>query len=83
MNTIYYSRRHELTKGKFVIPFSTHEIEGINTDCRPHERTDTENRLLGNVADRITLALQNRGFVVQLVNFRNMSITAIQKEVLQ
>ena len=83
MNTIHLNKKQELQPGKFVIPFSTHEIEGINTDCRPHERTDTENRLLGNVADRITLALQNRGFVVQLVNFRNMSITAVNTEVLQ
>ena len=82
MNTIFFSKRYEFQRGRFVIPFSTHEIEGINTDCRPHERTDTENRLLGCVADRITLALQNRGFEVVGVNFRNMAITAMKTEVL-
>lgn len=82
MNTIYFSERHELTKGKFVIPFSCSDIKGINTECRPHERTDIENKVLGSAADRITLVLQKHGYSVELVNFRNMAITAVQTEVL-
>ena len=77
MNTIFLSRKHELTPGRFVIPFTTDEIKGINIECRPHERTDTENKVLGIVWDRITLALQNRGFEVVNVNFRNMAVTAV------
>ena len=82
MNTILFSKRQELQRGRFVIPFTCTDITGIDTECRPHERTDAENRVLGTAADRITLALQKRGFEVVGVNFRNMSITAVQTEVL-
>ena len=82
MNTILFSKRHELQRGRFVIPFTCTDITGIDTECRPHERTDAENRVLGTAADRITLALQKRGFEVVGVNFRNMSITALKTEVL-
>lgn len=81
MNTILFSKRHELQPGRFVIPFTCSDIKGINTECRPHERSDAANRLLGNAADRITLALQNLGFEVVGVNFRNMAITAVQTKV--
>lgn len=82
MNTILFSKRHELQPGRFVIPFTCSDIVGIDTECRPAERTDAANRLLGNAADRITLALQNRGYEVVFVNFRNMAITAVKTEVL-
>ena len=78
MNTIHFSKKQELQSGKFVIPFSCSDIVGINTNCRPHERTDTENRLLGAVWDRITLVLQKHGFEVQMVNFRNMTVSAVK-----
>ena len=79
MNTIHFSKKQELQSGKFVIPFSCSDIVGINTNLRPAERTDTENRLLGTVWDRITLVLEKHGFEVQMVNFRNMAITATIK----
>ena len=81
MNTIFYSKKQEIRPNTFVIPFTCTDITGIDTDCRPHERTDAENRVLGTAADRITLALQKRGFEVVGVNFRNMAITAVQTEV--
>ena len=78
MNTIHFSKRYELSPKYYVIPFSCSDIVGINTNLRPHERTDTENRLLGVVWDRITLVLQKHGFEVQMVNFRNMTVSAVK-----
>ena len=79
MNTIYFSQRHNLGGQKYVMLFSTNEIEGINVECRPAERSDAANRLLNNIADRITLALDERGYEVTMVNFRNMAITAMKR----
>lgn len=78
MNTIHYSRRAELTPGKFVIPFSCPELAelGIDTLVSSRDRSDAENKVLHTFWDRITLALQEKGYDVEMVNFRNMSITA-------
>ena len=77
MNTIHYGKKEEL-QGRFLIPFSCSDIVGINTNLRPHERKDTENRLLGAVWDRITLVLQKHGYEVKMVNFRSMTISAVK-----
>mgnify|MGYP003343219076 FL=1 len=78
MNTIHLKNRYELSPKYYVIPFSCSDIVGINTNLRPAERTDTENRLLGAVWDRITLVLQKHGYEVKMVNFRSMTISAVK-----
>ena len=78
MNTIHFSKKQELQSGKFVIPFSCSDIEGIRTFLRPAERKDYENQIINQVWNRITLVLQKHGFEVQMVNFRNMAITAVK-----
>ena len=76
MNTIHFSKKQELQPGKFVIPFSCSDIEGVRTFLRPAERKDYENQIIKQVWNRITLVLRKHGFEVQMVNFRNMAITA-------
>ena len=80
MNTIHYGAKEELN-GRFLMKFSCSDISGIRTDLRPHERTDTENKLLGTVSDRITLALQERGYEVVSISFWSMLISAVKSEV--
>lgn len=81
MNTIHYGKRQELQTGRFVIPFSCSDLVGVRTELRPSERSDAENKVLGTVSDRITLALQNRGYELEYVNFRNMAVTVFKTEV--
>lgn len=78
MNTIYLKNRHELSPNHYVIPFSCSDIVGINTEARRWERSDTENRLLDVVWDRITLALQKCGYEVTMVNFSSMTVSAVK-----
>ena len=77
MNTIFFSKRHELRQGYYVIPFSCSDLMNINTEVSARDRTETEQKVLDIIVDRITLALYNQGFILQSVNFRNMSISAI------
>ena len=77
MNTIFFARKHELRKNYFVIPFSCSDLMNINTDKLHRDRTETEQKVLDTIVDRITLALYNNGFILQNVNFRNMAISAI------
>ena len=77
MNTIFFSKRHELRKNYFVIPFSCSDLMNINTEVSARDRTETEQKVLDTIVDRITLALYNNGFILQNVNFRNMAISAI------
>ena len=77
MNTIFFSRKHELRKDYYVIPFSCSDLMYINTEVSFRDRTETEQKVLDTIVDRITLALYNQGFILQSVNFRNMSISAI------
>ena len=80
MNTIHYGKKEEL-QGRFLIPFTCSDIVGIRTELRPHERTDAENKVLGTVSDRITLALQERGYEVVSISFWSMLISAVKSEV--
>jgi hypothetical protein len=51
----------------------------IDTLKLHRHRTDTEQKVLDNIVDRITLVLQERGYTLKNVNFRNMAISAIRK----
>ena len=77
MNTIYFSRRHELKENYYVIPFSCSDLNNIDTEVSYRDRTETTQKVLDTITDRITLALYNRGFILQSVNFSSMSISAI------
>ena len=76
MNIIFYSKKQEIRPNTFLIPFTCTDAKSIRTELRPHERSDTENKLLGTIYDRITLALQSRGYEVIRISFWSMSITA-------
>jgi hypothetical protein len=76
MNTIFFSRKHELTKNRYVIPFSCSDLMDIDTEVSFRDRTETAQKVLDTIVDRITLALLNQGFELENVNFRNMAITA-------
>lgn len=77
MNTIFFSKRHELRKDYYVIPFSCSDLMDINTDRLHRDRSEAEQKVLDTITDRITLALYNQGYILQSVNFRNMSLSAI------
>ena len=79
MNTIYFSRRYELKENYYVIPFSCSDLIkfNIDTEVSYRDRTETTQKVLDTIVDRITLALYNRGYILQSVNFSSMSISAI------
>ena len=77
MNTIYFSKRHELRKNYYVIPFSCSDLKNIDTEVSYRDRTETTQKVLDTIVDRITLALLNQGYHLVNVNFRNMAVTAI------
>ena len=81
MNTIYFGKRHELKQNYYVMPFSCTDLVGIDTEVSYRDRTETTQKALDTITDRITLALLNKGYILQSVNFRNMSISAIKTEV--
>ena len=76
MNTIFFSRRHELTQGYYVIPFSCSDLMNIDTEVSARDRTETAQKVLDIIYDRITLALLRQGYELVNVNFRNMAISA-------
>ena len=80
MNTIYFSKRHELQKNYFVIPFSCSDLNNIDTEVSYRDRTETTQKVLDTIVDRITLALYNQGYILQNVSFRTMSISCILDE---
>jgi len=80
MNTIYFSKRHELRKDYYVIPFSCSDLNNIDTEVSFRDRTETTQKVLDTIVDRITLALYNQGYILQNVSFRTMSISAIVDE---
>ena len=56
----------------------------IDTLKLHRDRTETEQKVLDTIVDRITLALYNRGYILQSVSFRTMSISAmVDTKVLQ
>ena len=77
MNTIFFSKRHELRKDYYVIPFSCSDLMDIDTEVSFRDRTETTQKVLDTITDRITLALYNQGYILQSVNFSSMSISAI------
>ena len=77
MNTIFFSKRHELRKDYYVIPFSCSDLMDIDTSVSYRDRTETAQKVLDTITDRITLALYNQGYILQSVNFGSMSISAI------
>jgi len=84
MNTIYFSRRHELKENYYVIPFSCSDLNNIDTEVSYRDRTETTQKVLDTIVDRITLALYNQGYILQSVSFRTMSISAmVDTKVLQ
>jgi hypothetical protein len=80
MNTIYFSKRHELLKNYFVIPFSCSDLMDIDTLKLHRDRTETEQKVLDTIVDRITLALLNQGYIMKSVNFSSMSISCTVDE---
>lgn len=79
MNTIHFNQRYELRDDYYVIPFSCSDIIGIDTDVLHRDRTETAQKVLDTVVDRITLALQKRGYTLENVNFRNMHISVSKR----
>ena len=77
MNTIHFNKRHELRKDYYVIPFSCSDLMDIDTLKLHRDRTETEQKVLDTITDRIALALLNKGFILQSVNFSSMSISCI------
>ena len=80
MNTIFFSRRHELHTNYYVIPFSCSDLMNIDTEVSFRDRTESTQKALDTITDRIALALYNQGFILQSVNFSSMSISAIVDE---
>jgi len=80
MNTIYFSRRHELKPNYYVIPFSCSDLMDIDTEVSYRDRTETAQKVLDTITDRITLALLNQGYILQSVNFSSMSLSVIRDE---
>jgi hypothetical protein len=76
MNTIYFSKRQELRKDYYVIPFSCSDLMDIDTLKLHRDRTETEQKVLDTIVDRITLALLNNGYELENVNFSSMAISA-------
>jgi len=77
MNTIFFSKRHELRENYYVIPFSCSDLMNVNTEVSFRDRTEREQKVLDTITDRITLALYNQGYILQSVNFSSMSVSAI------
>jgi len=46
MNTIFFSRRHELRKDYYVIPFSCSDLMDIDTSVSYRDRTETAQKVL-------------------------------------
>lgn len=79
MNTILLPMRKSIGNKTFVIPFACSEVKSIRLELSRLDRTESENKVLDSVWDRITLALRERGFEVVTVNFNSMTITAVEK----
>jgi hypothetical protein len=78
MNTIYFSKKYELKTNYYVIPFSCSDLMDIDTSVSYRDRTETTQKVLDTITDRITLALYNQGYILQSVNFRNMAISCMK-----
>ena len=79
MNTIHFNQRYELRDNYYVIPFSCSDLMNVNTEVSYRDRTETTQKVINSVVDRITLALQKRGYTLENVNFRNMHISVSKR----
>jgi len=77
MNTIFFSKRHELRENYYVIPFSCSDLMNVDTEVSFRDRTETAQKVIQSVTDRIAKALLNNGYILQGVNFSSMSVSAI------
>jgi hypothetical protein len=77
MNTIYFSRRHELKQNYYVIPFSCSDLMNVNTEVSYRDRSESTQKVIQSVTNRIALALLNHGYILQGVDFSSMSVSAI------
>ena len=79
MNTIYFSRRYELKRNYYVIPFSCSDLIkfNIDTEVSYRDRSESTQKVIQSVTDRIALALLNHGYILQSVNFSSMSVSCI------
>jgi len=80
MNTIFFSRRHELKPNYYVIPFSCSDLMDIDTEVSFRDRTETAQKVLDTITDRIAYALLQNGYILQGVNFSNMAISAMKAD---
>ena len=78
MNTIFFNKKQELRKDYYVIPFSCSDLMDIDTLKLHRDRTETEQKVLDTITDRIALALLNKGFILQSVNFSSMSLSVMK-----
>jgi hypothetical protein len=84
MNTIFYSKRHELRENYYVIPFSCSDLMDIDTEVSYRDRTETTQKVLDTIVDRITLALLRNGYELkEAVNFRSMTISVSKVDFVQ
>jgi len=77
MNTIYFSKRYELQKDYFVIPFSCSDLMNVDTEVSYRDRSESDHKVIVSVTDRIAKALHKNGYILQGVNFSSMSVSAI------
>jgi hypothetical protein len=77
MNTIHFNKKYELRKDYYVIPFSCSDLNNIDTEVSFRDRTEAQQKSLDTITDRIALALLRNGYILQSVNFRNMSVSAM------
>jgi hypothetical protein len=52
----------------------------IDTLKLHRDRTETEQKVLDTITDRITLALLNKGYILQSVNFSSMSLSVMKNK---
>ena len=78
MNTIFFNKRHELRKNYYVIPFSCSDLMDIDTEVSYRDRSEATQKVLDTITDRIALALLNKGFILQSVNFSSMSLSVMK-----
>ena len=81
MNTIFFSKKHELRENYYVIPFSCSDITNIDTEVLHRDMSYIDINILHEVRNRIALAVQKHGYTLENVNFRNMAISVIKTKV--
>ena len=75
MNTIHFNKKYELRPNYYVIPFSCSDLVGINTEVSFRDRSESTQKALQKITDRIAKALYNQGYILESVNFSSMSIS--------